>query len=53
MIGSSAYLVLQGIHGFVEGKVKLEPERIKERWTQPAWQRRLGLGKAGPVLTGK
>lgn len=51
MIGSSAYLVIQAIHGFVEGKVKLEPERIKERWTQPAWRRRLGLGKAGTALS--
>ena len=50
MIGSSAYLVIQGIHGFVEGKVKLEPDRIKERWTQPAWRRRLGMGKSGGIL---
>ena len=53
MLGSSAYLIIQGIHGFVEGKVKLEPERIKERLTQPAWRRRLGLGKGGPVLMAK
>jgi chitin synthase len=46
-IGSTAYLIIQAIHGFVEGKVKLEPERIKERWTQPAWRRRLGLAAPG------
>ena len=40
MLGSTSYLFIQIIHGFVEGKVKLEPERIKERWTIAPWMAR-------------
>lgn len=53
MLGSLSYLVIQAIHGFVEGKVKLEPDRLKERLTQPAWKRRFGIGRKGAVLTSK
>jgi hypothetical protein len=49
MIGATAYLVIQMIHGFVEGKVRLDPGRLKQRWTQPAWKRRLGIGKTSFV----
>ncbi|KAI5792856.1 putative chitin synthase [Pyronema domesticum] len=49
MIGATAYLVIQMLHGFVEGKVRLDPGRLKQRWTQPAWKRRLGIGKTSFV----
>lgn len=46
MIGSSSYLVIQGLHAFVEGRGKLESTKITERF-QPAWKRRL---KKKPVI---
>lgn len=40
MIGSFAYLVIEGLHAFVEGRYKLDPTRYLERF-QPAWKRGL------------
>lgn len=41
-IGSTAYLIILGLHAFVEGKVKLDPERIRQRF-RPQWKRKLNL----------
>lgn len=36
-LGSTTYLILQGLHRFVEGRVKFDPTLITNRF-QPAWK---------------
>ncbi|RPB09039.1 hypothetical protein P167DRAFT_555117 [Morchella conica CCBAS932] len=36
-LGSTTYLILQGLHRFVEGRVKFDPTLITDRF-QPAWK---------------
>lgn len=39
-LGSTTYLVLQGLHRFVEGRVKFDPRIITDKF-QPPWKQRL------------
>lgn len=51
-LGSTTYLILQGLHRFVEGRVKFDPTIITNKF-QPPWKQKLhvipsssNLGKA-------
>lgn len=39
-LGSTTYLILQGLHRFVEGRVKFDPTIITNRF-QPPWKQKL------------
>ncbi|KAL7268308.1 Chitin synthase, class 2 [Rhizina undulata] len=47
-LGSSAYLVLQGIHSFVEGRVKWNPQNFANRF-QPPWKQKLRMGNTSSI----